>query len=238
MHLAYFDENKFTDDNPNFWVGGLLIPDKKAIQFENILSQIQYNFFGTSILSKETEFHGKELFHGKGYFKNRKLADRVQVFHDISSFLISNMIPIRMVCINVIQHKNKYSYPMPEYRLGLMLILERFCDYLDTVDDLGIVFGDYEKDELTHSVLDFSQFKSAGRTPMYFGRPLGRLLDTVYFTHSHHSRFLQVADLLIFLAGRYENNSITKSSKWHEQEMAKAWQKIKANGDIKIQRWP
>src|SRR3990172_2416006 len=83
MHLAYFDENKFADDNPYFWVGGLLIPDTKAIELENTLSQIQYNFFGTSILSKVTEFHGKELFHGKSQFKGHALADRVRVFHDI-----------------------------------------------------------------------------------------------------------------------------------------------------------
>lgn len=60
----------------------------------------------------------------------------------------------------------------------------------------------------------------------------------VYFTHSHHSRFLQVADLLIFLAGRYEHNSITAISKWHEQQGVKAWENIKANVDVKIQRWP
>lgn len=238
MHLAYFDENKFADDNPYFWGGGLLIPDNKAIEFENTLSQIQYNFFGTSILSKDTEFHGKELFHGKAHFKGRALADRVRVFHDVSSFLVNNKIPVRMVCIDVPQHKRKYTYPMPEYRLGLMLILERFSDYLDEVDDLGLVFGDYEKDEITHSVLDFSQFKTSGKTPMYFGRPLGRLLDTVYFTHSHHSRFLQVADLLIFLAGRYEHANVNENSKWHEQQVAKAWENIKANVDIKIQRWP
>lgn len=42
---------------------------------------------------------------------------------------------------------------------------------------------------------------------MYFGLALGYLLDTVYFTQSHHNRFLQVADLLIYLAGRYENQN-------------------------------
>jgi hypothetical protein len=238
VHLAYFDENKFSEENPYFWVGGLVIPDKSAIEFENTLSQIQYNFFGTSILSKGTEFHGKELFHGKGQFRSHALSERVRVFQDIACFIVSNRIPIRMVCIDVPRHRQKYLYPIPEYRLGLMLILERFCDYLDQVDDLGLAFGDYEKDEITHSVLDFSQFKTTGKTPMYFGRPLGRLLDTVYFTHSHHSRFLQVADLVIFLAGRYENASISESSKWHEQQTSKAWENIKANGDIIIQRWP
>jgi hypothetical protein len=238
MHLAYFDENKFADDNPYFWVGGLLVPDKKAIQFENTLIQIQDNFFGTSVLSKNTEFHGKELLHGKGQFKGRSLSDRMRVFNDIASFIVNSKVPVRMVCIDVPKHRSKYAYPKPEYRLGLMLILERFCDYLDYVDDMGLVFGDYEKDEITHSVLDFSQFKITGKTPMYFGRPLGRLLDTVYFTHSHHSRFLQVADLLIFLAGRYEHKTVDDGSRWHEQQVAKAWENIKANGDVKIQRWP
>lgn len=118
-----------------------------------------------------------------------------------------------------------------------MFILERFCEYLDTVDDLGLVFGDYEADEVTGAVVDFSEFKSQGKTPMYFGRPLGRLLDTVYFTQSHHSRFLQVADLLIYMAGRYENWSEVPD-KWHEQAVKAAWEKVKASGNVVIQRWP
>ena len=236
MHLTYFDENKYSSDNPFFIIGGLMIHDEKALGLEDTLSQIQYNFFGTNVLTKETEFHGKEMFHGKGQFKGRKLADRVQVFQDISQFIINNKIPVRMVCIDVRKHREKYNYPIPEYRLGLMLILERFCDFLDHVDDLGIVFGDYEKDEITRSVLDFSQFKVLGKTPMYFGRPLGRLIDTVYFTHSHHSRFLQVADILVYMAGRYENEF--KPVKWHDQQIKEAWENIKANIDLKIQRWP
>jgi hypothetical protein len=118
-----------------------------------------------------------------------------------------------------------------------MLILERFCEYLDTVDDLGLVFGDYEADEVTGAVVDFSEFKNAGKTLMYFGRPLGRLLDTVYFTQSHHSRFLQVADLLVYMAGRFEHVQAAPE-RWHELQVYEAWQKIKASGNVFIQRWP
>jgi hypothetical protein len=95
------------------------------------------------------------------------------------------------------------------------------------------VFGDYEADEVTSAVVDFSEFKSQGRTPMYFGRPLGRLLDTVYFTQSHHSRFLQVADLLVYMAGRYEGR-VDVPDKWHEYEVKSAWEKIKASGTVQI----
>ncbi len=52
MHLAYFDENKYTKDNPYFLIGGFLLPEEKAIDLENTLTQIQSNFFGTSSLRK------------------------------------------------------------------------------------------------------------------------------------------------------------------------------------------
>jgi hypothetical protein len=118
-----------------------------------------------------------------------------------------------------------------------MLVLERFAEYLDGVNDLGLVFGDYEADEVTRAVVDFSEYKTQGKTLMYYGRPLGRLLDTVYFTQSHHSRFLQVADLLVYMAGRYENRQNIPDT-WHEQSVKAAWEKIKASGNVIIQRWP
>jgi hypothetical protein len=237
VQLIYFDENKYSTDNPFFLVGGIVIREEIALSLDKILSQIQLNYFGTSALTKDSEFHGKEMFHGKGNWKGRPLSERVKAFQDISNIIISNKLPIRLVCIDVNAHRDKYSYPMPEYRLGLMLFLERSCGYLETINDIGLIFGDYEKDEITKSILDFSQFKFQGRTPWYYGRPLGRLIDTVYFTQSHHSRFLQVADIVVYMAGRYENGLNNKES-WHETQVKSYWQNIKANVDFSIQHWP
>ena len=237
MHLCYFDENKPNPDNPYFYIGGVLIPDHKAIEFEKTLGQIAFNFFGSRSLTQLNEFHGKELFHGKGNAKGRKLEERVQVFQDVATFITDNQIPVKIICIHVENHHKRYKYPTPHYRLGLMFILERFAEHLDQVDDLGLVFGDYEADEMTGAVVDFSEYKSQGKTPMYFGRPLGRLLDTVYFTQSHHSRFLQVADLLMYMAGRYEHWDAVPD-RWHEQTVKAAWEKIKASGNVFIQHWP
>lgn len=237
MHLCYFDENKHSQQNPNFYIGGLIIPDRHALELEDTLSQIAFNFFGTRTLTAQSEMHGKDLFHGKGNAKGRKLADRVRVFQDITRFLVNNRIPVRVILIDVQQHREKYMYPMPEYRLGLMLILERFAEYVEAQDDLGLVFGDFEADEMTSAVVDFSEFKSQGKTPMQFGRPLGRLLDTVYFTHSHHSRFLQVADIIVYMANRFEGVSEIPD-KWHEKQVSAAWQELRANGDVIIKRWP
>lgn len=236
MYLIYFDETKFSQDNPYFFIGGILINDTRVSEFERTLMQIQYNFFGTNSLSQQTELHGQHVFNGIGTFRKRKLEDRVKLFEDIGRFIIDNEIAIRFICIDVLKHREKYRYPQPEYNLGLMLILERFCDYLERKNDKGIVFGDYEKDEITQSILNFSQFKHSGKTPMPHGRPLGHLVDTIYFTHSHHSRFLQVADMVLYLANRYENGH--QPIKFHDQMCKNIWDKIKENTDYTIQRWP
>ena len=237
MHLIYFDENKYSEENPFFTIGGVLVSENKVLRLDKTLTQIQFNFFGSSSLVAENEFHGNEMFHGKGAFKGRKLPERIEVFDYFASFLIDNAIPIRLVRIDVERHRQKYKFPMPEYRLGLMLFLERACDYLDEVDDLGIAFGDYERDEVARSVVDFSEYKTSGKTPMHFGRPLGRLVDTVYFTRSHHSRFLQLADVVVYMAGRYLARNETPA-KWHDARVFEIWEKIKASADLKVQHWP
>ena len=236
MRLIYFDETKFSEDNPFFFIGGFLLPEENITSLENTLMQIQYNFFSTNKLDNSTELHGQFIFNGKGVYRKRKLQDRIKLFEDIGNVLTHNKVPIRIVCVDVEKHQKRYKYPQPEYRLGLVLILEQFCFYLDEVDDIGVVFGDYEENEITRSVLDFSQFKQSGSTPMFQGRPLGRLKDTIYFTHSHHSRFLQVADMLVYMANRYENNY--QPEKWHDKKLHTIWKNIKENTDFSVKRWP
>jgi hypothetical protein len=239
MHLIYFDENKYEAANPYFWIGGVLIPEPKAIGCDKTLLQIQFNALGKAHLGKDSELHGKDIFHGKGNFKGRKLAERIALIRQLVDFVLDNRIPVQLISIDVNAHRAKYKYPTPEYRLGLMLMLERACDYLDSVNDLGVVFGDHEADEMSGSIADFSSYKAIGTTPMYRGRPLGRLLDTVYFTHSHHSRCLQLADMLVFLAGRYGRMQESDVRPvWHEQEAFASWKKLKASMDTKIQHWP
>ncbi len=237
MHLFYFDETKYEPSGRYFFIGGIVVRDADVLALEATLTQIQQNFFGTSFLTRETEMHGKDIFHGKGVFKSRKLTDRIKLLTDITTFFCDAKLPIRIVKIDVPAHRAKYKFAQPEYQLGLMLILERFSDFLDEVNDLGMVFGDYEKDEITQAVLDFSQFKTIGKTPMYYGRALGRLVDTIYFTHSHHSRFLQAADVMLYMANRCESGQIS-SAKWHDQELRKLWSKIKQTAPVKVQNWP
>jgi len=237
MFLSYFDENKFSEDQPHFYIGGLMVRDALLTHVEETLSVIVSNFFGLATLTKDTEIHGKMLWHRKGPFRKRKAPERLKLIADLVSVIVDNKLPVRLVRIDVHAHRKQYKYPKPEYALGLMLLLERICDVLDREKDIGLVFGDHEEDEFSRAIGDFSSFKQAGRTSMYRGRALTPLKDTIYYTQSHHSRFLQVADLIVFMAQRFDMLE-ARQEKWLEAQGWDLWKRLKEGTDFALQQWP
>lgn len=100
-----------------------------------------------------------------------------------------------------------------------------------------MVFGDYEKDEMADAVCDFSNYQYRGMTN-YNGRSLESLIDTIYFTHSHHSRLLQLADVMLYMVQRFDLG-FHDMAKWHEQEGLKIWSDMKTKAQsYVVQRWP
>jgi hypothetical protein len=39
MQLCYFDENKHSDQSPDFFIGGIIVPDTKATSLEQTLRE-------------------------------------------------------------------------------------------------------------------------------------------------------------------------------------------------------
>lgn len=57
----------------------------------------------------------------------------------------------------------------------------------------GVLVGDLDTEYADEGVSNLSSFRDKG-TPYYFGRKIDRLLDSVYFIPSHHSRLVQLTD--------------------------------------------
>lgn len=233
MYLIYFDETKFTNENPYFFIGGILIPDSKINKFEEDIAKIHHDFFGTSVLTKDTEFHGHDIFQGTGIFKRKPLKARLKLFRDVSNAIFENKVSTRIVCIDTFEKISNKE----KYKICLTFALEQFSEFLEEKNDIGMVFGDYEKEGMAQAVLDFSTFKLAGKTNTHSARSIERIKDTIYYTHSHHSRFIQVADMVLYMANRYEESYFI-AKKWHDVELKQIWQKFFSKTDTIINVFP
>lgn len=70
MILFYYDEVKYNPpQQDSFWLGGIGAPSKLVAELEEQVNEVSQDAFGSSLLRKNTEFHGKEICRGNGLFK-------------------------------------------------------------------------------------------------------------------------------------------------------------------------
>lgn len=80
-----------------------------------------------------------------------------------------------------------------------MFLCERANDFVKSKKSRGMLMGDREDDHhAARFASTLSNYRAKG-TDFEYGRQIHNLVDSVHFTHSHLSRFLQLADVYVWL---------------------------------------
>ena len=194
MFLIYFDEVKYHPPaQQNYRLGGIMVDARLVPELEQSVNELSKQCFGSARLSNETEFHAKDIFHGKANFKGREIAARMETLeklakiidrHDEVSKIQIRLYPKRMVSGKYEDH-------------AFMHLVERTQMQLRSLNGIGMLIGDHERTRVSPATYELSRFRQDG-TDYQYGRSIDRLIDTVHFSHSHHSRMLQLADVYMF----------------------------------------
>ncbi|UZJ39987.1 DUF3800 domain-containing protein [Prosthecochloris sp. SCSIO W1102] len=209
MLITYFDEVKFQEGKqPYYWIGGIVVTPEMVWNLEKLVSKLSCECFSEGTLSKDTEFHAKEIFHRKGNFKGwENIEKRMSVLLSLVDILNSEpnigriyvrIDPAKMISENNIEEK------------AFMFFVEKVERYLRDQNQPGMLIGDRDNERVSKQFAETLSHYRAHGTPYLFGIQLTHLIDTVHFTNSHHSRMLQLADLYVWLL---QFNSNTKQNK-------------------------
>lgn len=194
MYLTYFDEVKYQKGvQPYYWLGGIMVNAGLVAELEAQVNALSTECFGTARLENGTEFHAKDIFHGKNNFKGWDAAKRIDILQRLARVIDRHdeiyKIPIRLEPARMVASD-------PEHK-AFMFLVERVQMQLRQLDSIGMLSGDHEKSMVSASTYNFSRFRENG-TDYQFGHTIDRLIDTVHFMHSHHSRILQLADVYMY----------------------------------------
>jgi hypothetical protein len=195
VHLIYYDEVKYDPPKqPSYWLGGICVSDDIVADLERQVSDIANRAFGSPLLSKETEIHGVELCRGNGAFKGRDFGERLGFLKDLLAVIAREDVSRIRVKVNPekITHSAK-----PPAGIAFMFSVEKANELLSEKDTRGMLFGDYDEPAIGTSVATLSQFREGG-TQWARSKPIDRLIDTVHFAKSHHSRMIQLADIYLY----------------------------------------
>jgi hypothetical protein len=203
MKLIFFDESKHDDKYQHYHIGGVCIDECNLGQVEARINEIAQESFGKTELVRGTEFHAAEIYHRKNHFKKWTDFDkRIQLIHEFMKILSLDEVHLIDIQINV----EKLWENQKSDEVAFMFLCERVNDLCKSKKSLGMLIGDRESDRVSERyATTLSGYRASG-TDFEFGRELTNLVDSVHFTHSHLSRFLQLADVYCWLMQFYNRN--------------------------------
>lgn len=211
MHLIFFDEVKHQNDYPYYHIGGICVHESSLKDIENEVNEISQSVFGERVLKKETEFHAHEIYHKKGRFKEISDVDkRINIMLLLVKILERESV--KLIDIRINTEKVYYEKSAADY--AFMFLCEKVDDLMRSERSLGLLIGDRENDKVTNRYSKaLSQYRIQG-TNYAFRKHINHIFESVHFTPSHLSRFLQLADIYSWVLQYQKKNS--KSSKNNE----------------------
>ena len=234
MQLVFFDESKHDPDYPHYHVGGVCIDEVRLAEVEGLIGAISEKAFGTAELSRETELHACDIYHRKRNFKKNPDFDfRISLLSDFAEILTRE--DVRLIDIKINCDKLHDSQDPEE--IAFMFFCERSNDLVRSYGSLGMLIGDRENDSVADRyAMTLAGYKAKG-TDFAFGRDIKILVDSVHFSHSHLSRFIQLADVYTWFL-QFRNRNVESSDKRHNAVLS-----IFARDDInlfpsKYKEWP
>ena len=207
MHLIFFDEAKNDDDYAYYHLGAVAIDETHLSMVEAAINALSVESFGTAVLESGTEFHAAEIYHRKKHFKDWKdVGKRMDLLGRFIDIL--NMPEVLLIDIKI----NCELYKGPPDDIGFMYLVERAQGLMRSKKQLGLLIGDRDTDQsAARSARSLSNWREHG-TDFAYGIKIENLVDSVHFTPSHLSRFLQLADVYTWLKQfRHRNAKSTEA---------------------------
>lgn len=234
MKLIFFDETKNNDAYPHYHIGGVCIDEEHLRSIEQKISAVAENAFGNADLVRGTELHAAEIYHRKNHFKSwNDFGARIALIDEMMQILSAPEVMLIDVQINA---GKLWDTQSPE-EVAFMFFCERSNDLCRAHYSVGMLIGDRESDRVAEKyATSLSGYRATG-TNFEYGRNINNLVDSVHFTHSHLSRFLQLADIYTWLLQFINRNGRSINDK-HQAILQILTRSDIDLGPSKYKEWP
>ena len=207
MYLLYLDEagdfNSWQNQNCAV-LGGVAVHEGQLERISILVDQVQAKWFPGITLP--LEFHASAIRAGKDRFRSFTPADRALMLSDLFGLLSKEQFPQLVAFATAIDVS---AVKTPTQALGDTFedVCQRFNTFLvrgfgKGIKNKGLLVIDHSSySEPIYRDL-ISRFRSTGTRYGY----LHNIVDTPFFTESHYTRFMQLADWVAWAAFRYHES--------------------------------
>lgn len=203
-HLVYIDETGSAGRGARkqryLTLVAVIVEDLAVQQLSTRMRKLTMEHLGW--IPASFEFHGNELWNGKGPWKGKSPAELLAAYESVVSLLAELEIDVVHASIDKPALHDRYggAFDHNAYLLALQFLLEKL-DAWQAHGALRILIADEVKKEKVAAiemVADMQQW-AGGQVP---GRRLRSVIDSMHFVQSCHSPGVQLADMVAFMRHR------------------------------------
>lgn len=203
MLIAYVDESNQGD----FVSFGALITDGPGVaSLGQALDDTVWDAARQFSVDPSAELHGYDLFHEKKDWTGVPPRARIHTYKAALSAVVSHDVSLILrwtsqAALRSRQDAAGYPDRWSADRTVFQFLLQRINDLARSKNEYALVIADIRGDRESQRER-FAEYKLLGTPGEYRSTRLERIVDTVHFVPSHHSRMIQAIDLITFINQR------------------------------------
>lgn len=227
MYLMYIDESGDTislsnKGKRNLVLTGCIIHEEKKLEIEKKLRVIKNGYYynpDTEIKSNFLRYANPDItLNSPIKLNDRKKYDQLE--KDIASFLKEIDVNNISVVINKAEYWEKHPTENP-YHSAYTLLLERFQEFLEESNSLGICIIDPREGQVEKSFIgtDLDQIHHHLRWDEGLGKKCPNIIERVLFATSDRTVGIQIADLYCYPVFHVYEYNKNKDNYWRFKDI-------------------
>lgn len=235
--LVYIDETgsvgRGAKRQPLLTLAAALVDESTVQPLTDAMQQVAFDHLGWA--PRDLEFHGNEIWNGKGYWADKTPSELIAAYTDAIDILEDLEIEVSYASIHKQRLHDRYGGGADQnaYLLALQFLLEKID--ANWTQSLKILIADEAKEYQLGAVEMVGRLQDwgGGQVP---GRKLRTVIDSMHFVSSHASPGVQMADLCAYALQRYENRWDTHPDA--QQAISAIYTKVMTRVSTWREPWP
>lgn len=209
--LVYIDESgspgKAARGQEYLILVGAIVDESAVRPLSDRMEQLAVRHLGQA--PSNFEFHGQEIWSGKGPWAGKSCEQLLSAFSDVIALLDELNVHLVHSAIDKTALNERYGgkFDANAYQLSLQFLLEKLDRWRDPSDPkkLRILIADEAKQEELRAiemVADMQKWGMGITAGPFTTEPLATIIDSMHFVDSKHSPGVQLADMVAFVLHR------------------------------------
>jgi hypothetical protein len=210
MRIAYMDETgntgrRFDDPKqPIHMILSLVIDEERVASVHDHVRETARCFCPGDCEEPEFEFHGQDLFSGRGPFEGRLPEERIEIFGELLAGIGLAQGEVIIRGVEKAGLERRYTKPYHPHDIALMFTIESIERMARERDCRVLLVADEAKEIEDAALRDLANYQEFGTAWGYQTEQIDRILDTIHFVPSHRNSAIQLADCATFIAQRIQ----------------------------------